>query len=201
VPTSAGLDELVRAAASCEACELYRDATQVVFGAGPSSATLALMGEQPGDREDIEGRPFVGPAGRVLDEALDEAGIDRDDVYVANAVKHFRFERQGKVRLHKKPGAAHIRACRPWWEAEVAAVHPDVLCCLGATAAQAVFGSSFRVTRERGEFRTLDLAGLDDVAATATIHPSAILRGDPDERDAAFAGLVADLHGVAKRLG
>ena len=201
MPTAVGLDELARAAASCEACELYRDATQVVFGAGPPSASLVLMGEQPGDREDLAGQPFVGPAGRVLDEALDEAGIDRDEVYVTNAVKHFRFEQRGKVRLHKKPGATHLRACRQWWEAEVATVQPDVLCCLGATAAQAVFGSSYRVTRERGEFRSLDLSGVEGLAATATIHPSAILRADPDERDAAFAGLVADLRGVAERLG
>ena len=201
VVSTVGLDELARAAASCEACELYRDATQVVFGAGPPGASVVLMGEQPGDREDLEGQPFVGPAGRVLDDALDEAGIARDEVYVTNAVKHFRFERRGKVRVHKKPGATHIRACRPWWEAEVAAVQPDVLCCLGATAAQAVFGSSYRVTRERGAFRTLDLPGLEGIAATATIHPSAILRTDPDERDAAFAGLVADLRGVTEHLG
>ena len=198
--TAPRLEDLRRLAASCEACELSRDATQVVFGDGPPTASLVLMGEQPGDREDLEGAPFVGPAGRVLDDALHDAGIDRGGVYVTNAVKHFRFERHGKVRLHKKPGAAHVRACRPWWEAELAAVQPSVLCCLGATAAQAVFGSGYRVTRERGRFRQLDLPMIERLAATATIHPSAVLRADAAERDAAFAGLVADLRLVGERL-
>jgi len=160
---------------------------------------LVLLGEQPGDREDLAGRPFVGPAGRVLDHALTDAGIARDEVYVTNAVKHFRFTQRGKIRLHKTPGATHIKACRPWWEAELAAVQPDVLCCLGATAAQAVFGSSYRVTRERGQVRRLEL-GETEVAATATIHPSAVLRADSSERDEVFAGFVADLRLVAEHL-
>jgi DNA polymerase len=200
VPTTLGLDQLARAARSCVACELYRDATQTVFGEGPPSASLVLLGEQPGDREDLAGRPFVGPAGRVLDDALSDAGIPRDEVYVTNAVKHFRFTQRGKVRLHKKPGATHIKACRPWWEAELAAVQPDVLCCLGATAAQAVFGASYRVTRERGQVHRLEL-GEAEVAATATIHPSAVLRADSSERDEVFAGFVADLRLVAEHLG
>jgi uracil-DNA glycosylase len=180
---------LAARAASCQACDLYRNATQVVFGEGPTPARLMLIGEQPGDREDLEGAPFVGPAGRVLDRALTAAGQDRDQVYVTNAVKHFKWSHAGKVRLHKKPNAAEIRACRPWWEAELAVVRPAVLCCLGATAAQVVFGRQFRVTRDRG--RLIDLH--DDVRGLATIHPSAVLRADPEDRERAFDGLVRDL--------
>jgi DNA polymerase len=192
-------EELAALAARCTACELFRDATQVVFGEGPVPAPLMLMGEQPGDREDREGEPFVGPAGRVLDDACAAAGLDRANVYVTNAVKHFRWEpaRGGKVRLHKKPSAAHVRACRPWWEAELALVRPRVLCCLGATAAQAVLGPSFRVTKERGEFRPL--AGIAGAEVVATIHPSAVLRAD--DRDVVFEGLVADLARVVERIG
>jgi len=189
-------EELASRAASCRACDLYRDATQVVFGDGPEHADLMLMGEQPGDREDLAGEPFVGPAGRVLDQALERAGIDRSRAYVTNAVKHFKFRQRGKVRLHQKPSASEIRACRPWWEAELEVVRPRVLCCMGATAAQAVFGPSFRVTRERGLVRPLR----DSLDAVATIHPSAVLRADPRERDAALDGLVADLRVVAAQL-
>jgi DNA polymerase len=189
--------QLARLAADCRACELYRDATQVVFGDGPSDADLMLMGEQPGDREDIEGEPFVGPAGRVLDEALSRAGVDRSRAYVTNAVKHFKWQRAGKVRLHKKPSAAEVRACRPWWEAELAVVRPKVLCCLGATAAQAVFGSSFRVTRDHGVLHPFG----DATVALATIHPSAVLRSDRGDREDAMAGLVADLEIAAAAIG
>jgi DNA polymerase len=193
---STPLAELARAAEACTACDLYQHATQTVFGEGPARAELMCIGEQPGDREDVAGRPFVGPAGRVLDDALEAAGIDRADVYVTNVVKHFKWQRRGKVRLHKKPNAAEIHACRPWWEAEVAAVRPSVICCLGATAAQALLGRSFRVTRQRGTFVPFD----EGRVATATIHPSAVLRAPREERDEMFDGLVADLSVVARRL-
>jgi DNA polymerase len=181
-------------ASTCRRCDLYRDATQTVFGEGPVSARLVLMGEVPGDREDTEGHPFVGPAGRLLDDALREAGIDRNAVYLTNAVKHFKWRPAGKVRLHQKPNAAEIAACRAWWEAELALVEPEILCCLGATAAQAVFGRSFRVTRDRGTFRALP----SGVEATATLHPSAALRAD--NREAVFGTIVDDLRMVAERL-
>jgi uracil-DNA glycosylase len=190
------LDELRKRAVGCTACDLYKHATQTVFGEGPEHAPLMLMGEQPGDQEDKQGHPFVGPAGGVLDRALDAAGIDRDAVYVTNAVKHFKWEPRGKVRLHKKPNAAEMAACRPWWEAELAAVQPKVLGCLGATAAQSVFGARFRVTKQRGEW--FELPG--GVAALATIHPSAVLRADSDLRDEYFDGLVRDLELMATRL-
>jgi DNA polymerase len=191
----ASIDELRTAASGCTDCELYRDATQTVFGEGPEHADLVLMGEVPGDQEDRTGHPFVGPAGKLLDRALADAGIDRGRVYVTNAVKHFKFRRQGKVRIHQKPDAAEIAACRQWWEAEVAAVRPQVLACLGATAAQAVFGARFRVTRDRGTFVELP----SGVWATATIHPSAVLRAGED-RESAYAGLVSDLRGIAERM-
>jgi uracil-DNA glycosylase len=175
----------------CTACDLYKDATQAVFGEGPTDAPLVLMGEVPGDQEDKQGHPFVGPAGKILDRALDEAGIDRDAVYVTNAVKHFKFEPRGKVRLHKKPNAAEMAACRQWWQAELAAVQPPVLGCLGATAAQAVFGAKFRVTKQRGMW--LDVPVVPALKAVATIHPSAVLRAKDDARDEYFAGLVRDL--------
>jgi DNA polymerase len=192
---TASLDELRAAAAACRACDLYRDATQTVFGEGPPHAPLMLMGEVPGDKEDLAGHPFVGPAGRVLDEALDDVGLDRSLVYVTNAVKHFKFERRGKVRIHKKPNSAQIAACRPWWEAEVAAVRPLVLGLLGATAAQSVLGSAFRVTKERGRWFELP----SGVAAIATIHPSAILRAQERRADE-YAGFVRDLRTMAQRL-
>ena len=190
--TATSLTRLRREAAGCTACELYRDATQTVFGAGPASAWLMLVGEQPGDREDREGAPFVGPAGRILDTALDRAGIDRDEVYVTNAVKHFRFERDGKRRLHKTPTVGHVRACRQWLDGELAAVRPTVLATLGATAAKALLGSGFRITAERGRPRAWEGHQL-----VPTVHPSAILRGPPEARDQALDALVADLTVVA----
>ena len=196
VPTGAGLDQLRTAAASCQGCELHENATQTVFSSGPASARLAFVGEQPGDAEDRAGAPFVGPAGRLLDRALTEARIDRADCYVTNAVKHFRFKPTPTRRLHQTPDLVHIAACRPWLTAELAVVDPEVVVCLGATAAKALFGPDFRVTRQRGMLfpRT---ARADDPALVrsgwlmGTIHPSAVLRADDGE--AAFAGLVADL--------
>jgi uracil-DNA glycosylase len=185
------LAELRREAAGCTACELYADATQTVFGSGPPGASLLLAGEQPGDREDIAGEPFVGPAGRVLDRALERAGITRADVYVTNVVKHFRFQRQGrdgKFRIHRTPGVEHVRACLPWLHAELAAVGPQLLVTLGATAAKALLGTSFRLTQHRGE--VLEYAQLPLVA---TIHPSAVLRGPKDRQAEMFDDLVADL--------
>ena len=188
----ADLDALRRAAACCTSCELYRDATQTVFGEGPPSAWLMLVGEQPGDREDLEGKPFVGPAAGVLDNALDRVGIDRGEVYLTNVVKHFRFERVGKRRIHKAPRVAHIRACRPWLDGELAAVRPAVVATLGAIAAKALLGSGFKVTAQRGT--VLDCEGFRLVP---TVHPSSILRGPPEKRDDALAALVADLEVAA----
>ena len=190
------LAQLAAEAARCRDCDLYRNATQTVFGEGPEDADVVLMGEQPGDKEDRTGHPFVGPAGGVLDRALVEAGIDRGRVYVTNAVKHFKWRPAGKVRLHQKPNRAEVTACRQWWELELAAISPRVLVCLGATAAQAVFGPSFRVTRERGQFVTLPTG----VLAVATVHPSSILRAE-ERREAEFADFVDDLRSVAARLG
>jgi uracil-DNA glycosylase len=189
-PDLAGLR---REAASCTRCELYAPATQTVFGEGPASAWLMLVGEQPGDREDVEGAPFVGPAGRVLDTALRRAGIDRDEVYVTNAVKHFRFERAGKRRIHKTPGVTHIRACRHWLDGELAAVRPTAVATLGAVAAKALLGSGFKITKERGH--VLEWEGRRLVP---TVHPSSILRGPPEARDEALSALVADLEVVAR---
>ena len=183
------LDQLRKAAAGCTDCHLNRDATQTVFGEGPDTAEVMLVGEQPGDREDIEGLPFVGPAGQLLDRALVAASIDRSLVYVTNTVKHFKFEPRGKRRIHQKPNAEEIAACRQWIDRELAAVQPTVLVCLGATAAQALLGRQFRVTRQRGERVDSPLAPV----AMGTIHPSAILRMEPDEKDAAFDAFVADL--------
>jgi DNA polymerase len=193
-PELADIDALRAAAATCTGCELHGPATQTVFGAGPTSAWLVLVGEQPGDREDQAGEPFVGPAGRLLDRALEEAGIDRDETYVTNAVKHFRFERQGSRRLHKTPGVTHIRACRPWLDAELRVVRPAVLATLGATAGKALLGSKFRITASRGQ--VLEWEGY---ALVPTVHPSSILRGEPEQREAAFDALVADLRVVAGR--
>jgi len=191
------LDELRAEAARCKACDLWRNATQVVFGEGPVPAPLMLMGEVPGDKEDKAGHPFVGPAGRILDEALLEAGIDRSQVYLTNAVKHFKWvpARGGKLRLHKKPSQAEIAACRQWWEREVEVVQPEALGLLGATAAQAVLGPQFRVSKQRGEWFELP----SGVSVLATIHPSAVLRAQ-ERRDEEFAGLVRDLKRIAERL-
>ena len=191
------LDDLRKEAASCQACDLHKLGTQTVFGEGPENADLMLMGEQPGDEEDKTGHPFVGPAGRILDRALVDAGIDRDNVYITNAVKHFKWKPKGKVRLHQKPNAKEIAACRVWWTQELAVVKPKVLCCLGATAAQAVFGAKFRVTKQRGDFVEL----VEGVHATATIHPSAILRIDEDDRrKVEYEDLVDDFRAVRQRL-
>jgi uracil-DNA glycosylase family protein len=196
----ASLDDLRRSAVGCRACDLYRNATQTVFGEGGEGARLMLLGEQPGDREDIAGEPFVGPAGRLLDEALEAAGIDRKLVYVTNVVKHFKWRRapSGKRRIHQKPDRAEISACRPWLEGEIARVRPELIVLLGATAAQAILGSSFRVTRERGSVRPTSLGP----PAVATIHPSAVLRAPTsDERRAALDGLIADLRVAAAAIG
>src|SRR4030088_3121326 len=188
------LAELRKAAASCRACDLWKNATQTVFGEGAEGAGMMLVGEQPGDRENIEGKPFVGPAGRLLDRALEEAGIDRRRVYVTNAVKHFRWTRRGKRRLHEKPNAQQIRACRPWLESEIAVVKPRILVLLGATAAQSVMGTRFRARRQRGEVLPSPLG----VPVLATVHPSSILRAtDGASRDVAMASFVADLRVAA----
>ena len=184
-------DELAVEAGRCTACPLHRDATQAVVGEGPLDARLVLVGEQPGDREDVAGHPFVGPAGRLLDRALDAAGIQREAAYLTNVVKHVKFEWTGQVRLHKKPSSSEVTACRPWLDAELALVQPELVVVLGATAARALLGSRFRVTRGRGE--VLRRAGLPPLLAT--VHPSSVLR--TDDRDAAFAGLVADLEVAA----
>jgi DNA polymerase len=184
------------AAAGCRACPLWQIGTQTVFGEGPEDAELMLVGEQPGDREDREGRPFVGPAGRLLDEALEEAGIDRTRVYLTNAVKHFKWRAGGKRRIHAKPNWSEVAACRPWLDGELEVVRPDVLVCLGATAAQALLGRSFRVTKQRGEPVESDLAP----HVLATIHPSAILRADAERRKIERAALVKDLEVAASLL-
>jgi DNA polymerase len=191
------LPTLREAAQSCRGCDLYLHATQTVFGEGDAAARVVFVGEQPGDVEDREGRPFVGPAGRVFDRALAAAGLSREAAYVTNAVKHFKFEERGKARLHKRPAAGEVKACRPWLEAELATIRPLAVVLLGATAAQALFGKSFRVTRERGVPLASNLAPL----VLATAHPSSILRA-PDEvaRRAAFEALVSDLRTVADWL-
>ncbi len=199
VPEHGSLQELRAAAAHCKACDLWKTGTQTVFGEGKTSARIMFVGEQPGDREDIVGRPFVGPAGMLLDRALAEAGIDRDLVYVTNIVKHFKWARdeRGKRRIHKKPRATEIHACRPWLEAELAAVKPDVLVCLGATAAHAILGNNFSVTRQRGEIVSSPLAK----KIVATIHPSALLRMPAEkDRHAEMQRFVGDLQKVARLL-
>ena len=197
IPPTTSLDELRQAAACCTACDLYKNATHTVFGEGESGARVMLVGEQPGDREDLAGDPFVGPAGRILDEGLEAAGVDRRDAYVTNVVKHFKWEARGKRRIHKKPNALEIAACRPWLDAEVEAVGPELVVCLGATAAQALLGRDFRITKQRGQF----FEGLLGPTVTATVHPSSILRA-PDEqaRRTEFEAFVADLRKVADRL-
>ncbi len=192
-----GLTHLREAAKGCRACALWRIGTQTVFGEGPRRARVVMVGEQPGDREDLAGRPFVGPAGGVLDRALAGAGIDRGDVYLTNVVKHFRWERQGRRRIHKRPAAEHVAACRPWLDAELRMLEPEALVCLGATAAQALLGPTFRVTRERGRPVPSDLAPL----VMATVHPSSILRAADDAaREEAFDAFVHDLRALARRL-
>ncbi len=197
VPDQLSLPALREAAAGCRACDLYKTGTQTVFGEGAEHAQAMFVGEQPGDREDREGKPFVGPAGRVLDEALEEAGIDRGHVYITNAVKHFKWKPQGKRRLHQKPNAAEINACRPWLDAEIAAVKPHLLVLLGATAAQALLGRDFRVSVQRG----LLMERPDLPPMMATVHPSSILRAPDDEtREAEMHAFVQDLKRVAQHL-
>jgi DNA polymerase len=196
LPERLSLSSLREAAAGCRACPLWRTGTQTVFGEGARQSELMLVGEQPGDREDREGHPFVGPAGRLLDEALEEAGIDRTRAYVTNAVKHFKWQARGKRRIHAKPAWSEVAACRPWLDAELAVVKPAVLVCLGATAAQALLGKSFRVTRDRGKPVESELAP----NVLATIHPSAILRADPETREVERAAFVDDLKVAASLL-
>jgi uracil-DNA glycosylase family protein len=197
IPERPTLPKLREAAAGCQACPLWETGTQTVFGEGARTADVMLVGEQPGDKEDLAGRPFVGPAGRLLDDALEEAGIDRRRAYVTNVVKHFKWTGRGKRRIHAKPNWSEIAACRPWLDAELAVVQPRVLVCLGATAAQAMFGREFRVTKQRGELVESPLAPY----ATATVHPSSILRAaDEDARRQEFGALVDDLRAVAGLL-
>ena len=196
VPPDPTLEALRSAAGGCTACHLWEQATQTVFGEGEEGAELVLVGEQPGDKEDLEGAPFVGPAGRLLDTALEAAGIDRRLAYVTNVVKHFKWEPRGKVRIHKTPNAAEVHACRPWLEAELRTLRPSVLVCLGATAAKALLGPSFKVSEERGRFVDADLAP----SVLATVHPSSILRTDGPEREAAMGAFVDDLRVAATAL-
>lgn len=218
-PSGVGLDGLAGAAAGCRACELWEPATQTVFGSGPPTARIVFVGEQPGDQEDRTGEPFVGPAGRLLDDALTGAGIDRRDAYITNAVKHFRFTPKGKRRIHQTPGTEHLRACLPWVQAELAVLRPEVVVALGATAAKALIDPSFRITKDRGRLTPWGLPGLppppvadeadddepDEAAPAqtwilATTHPSAVLRTPDEARAAAFDALVADLTVVAAAL-
>ena len=197
-PEPQSIEELKDAASGCRGCELYADATQTVFGRGAQNARVVLVGEQPGDVEDQKGLPFVGPAGRLLREAVDDAGIDPTDVYITNAVKHFRFELRGKRRIHQNPGPAHITACRPWLVSEFSLLKPELVVILGATAGKALLGPSFRVTQQRGKLMPWPASAqhpedfpVAEIQALATIHPSAVLRAD--DRDTAYRGLVDDL--------
>jgi uracil-DNA glycosylase family protein len=197
-PDTSSLAKVREAARQCTACHLYRRATQTVFGEGPKSAPMMLVGEQSGDYEDVAGKPFVGPAGKIMDRALEEAGIDRSQVYLTNAVKHFKWESRGKRRIHQKPNSREIAACRPWLEAELRLVKPKLLVCLGATAAQAIFGPSFRVTRQRGKVLLSKFAP----RVLATVHPSSLLR-QPDEesREREYRRFVVDLRAAEKAAG
>lgn len=196
VPGGADVEQLRAAAPHCRGCELWEPATQVVFSAGNPEARVVLVGEQPGDIEDQRGIPFVGPAGRLLQKAVDEAGLAREDVYVTNAVKHFRFTQRGKRRIHATPEAAHIAACKPWLAAELTAVDPDVVVCMGATAVKALLGRDVRVLRDRGVPMTRETS-LGEKTFVVTVHPSSILRGPSEQREDAFSALVADLRVVA----
>ena len=196
LPDRLSLPALREAVQSCRGCDLYRNATQAVFGEGAGESKVMFVGEQPGDQEDLQGRPFVGPAGQLFDRAIEEAGIDRSQAYVTNVVKHFKWEARGKRRIHQKPNWAEMTACRPWLEAELAVVKPSVLVCLGATAAQALLGRDFRVTRSRGHLVDSPLAE----SVMATIHPSAILRAADADRETEYAALVRDLARVPPLL-
>lgn len=197
IPAGADIEALRQAAKGCRACDLYKLGTQTVFGEGSSKARIMMVGEQPGDKEDLAGRPFVGPAGQILNKALAEAGIDRNEVYVTNAVKHFKWVPQAGRRLHQKPNRREQIACRPWLDAEIARVQPEVLVLLGATAAQSLLGATFRLTQHRGQFLHSDLAK----NVIATLHPSAVLR-QPDEQSKkeAYEGLISDFKLVASRI-
>jgi uracil-DNA glycosylase len=200
VPPKATLPKLRTAAAACQGCHLYRIGTQTVFGEGPARARVVFVGEQPGDQEDLIGRPFVGPAGRLLDDALEKVGIDRADVYVTNAVKHFKWTPKGKRRIHAKPDLLEIAACRPWLDAELAVLNPSVVVCLGATAAQALLGKNFRVTKQRGDFLPWPPPPANAKAEiTATVHPSSILRAG-ERRELEMQMFVEDLAEIARRL-
>src|SRR5947208_101113 len=194
-PDTSNLTEVRDASRHCTACHLHKRATQTVFGEGPKSASIMMVGEQPGDSEDVAGKPFVGPAGKIMDQALEEAGIDRKQVYVTNAVKHFKWEPRGKRRIHQKPNSREVAACRPWLEAELRLVKPKLLVVLGSTAGQAIFGPSFRVTRERGKVLSSKFAP----KVVATVHPSSLLR-QPDEesRHREYKKFVADLRVAVK---
>jgi DNA polymerase len=197
LPQRRTLSALAKAAAHCEGCPLFAHATQTVFGEGPGDARVIMVGEQPGDHEDLEGKPFVGPAGQLLDRALDDAGIDRGTVYVTNAVKHFKWTPRGKRRLHAKPTAREMNACRPWLEAELDAIEPDVLVCLGATAAQSLLGRQFRISKQHGQWVDSDWAPW----TLAAYHPSALLRApDEDVRRQMYGEFVQDLRLVARKL-
>lgn len=197
ISPGANLTELRLAAANCQACDLWKSATQTVFGEGARGAKVMFVGEQPGNEEDLQGKPFVGPAGKLLDKVLQELGINRNELYITNVVKHFKWVRRGKRRIHEKPRISEIAACRPWLEAEIAAVRPKVIACLGATAAQVLLGRDFRVTKNRGEFVESSLAPY----VMATVHPSSILRApDEESRRAERARFVADLRGLLRVL-
>jgi uracil-DNA glycosylase family protein len=197
IPPRPTIKKLQVAAAGCQACHLWKIGTQTVFGEGKQSSTVMFVGEQPGNQEDLQGRPFVGPAGGFLDKALDQAGIDRAEVYVTNVVKHFKWEPRGKRRIHKKPNAAEITACRPWLESEIRVIKPRAIICLGSTAAQIIIGPKFRVSTQRATFVKSDLAPF----VTATVHPSSILRAPTDEqRRAETARFIADLKKIRKAL-
>jgi len=196
IPETPTLFSLKEAASDCKACDLWENATQTVFGEGAKRAKVMLIGEQPGNDEDLKGHPFVGPAGRILDQALEDAGIDRRQTYVTNVVKHFKWEPRGKRRIHKKPNSTEIEACRPWLEAEIETVRPKILVCLGATAAQALFGKNFRVSKQRGQPIPSPLAEL----VMATVHPSSILRATDDAREAEMEQFIDDLKIVADAL-
>jgi uracil-DNA glycosylase family protein len=197
LPDRLNLAALRRAADVCRGCDLYKNATQTVFGEGPRRARVVLIGETPGDREDIEGHPFVGPAGRLLDECLEAAGLDRGEVYITNAVKHFRWESRGQRRLHKTPSARQIAACRPWLDAELKVIRPAAIVCLGAVAAKSIFGNNFRVSLQRGKFVKSELAEI----ALATRHPSAVLRApDAEDRHRKREELTKDLAAVGRHL-
>lgn len=192
-----GLGVLAEQAKHCRNCDLWKRATQMVFGEGNAHARVMFVGEQPGDKEDLEGRPFVGPAGNLLNTALEQAGIERQETYVTNAVKHFKWEPRGKRRIHQKPNTAEVAACRPWLDGEIAAIQPEIIVCLGATAAQAIMGKSFRVTKQRGEF----LQSPEGHTILATVHPSSILRApDEDARHEEMRLFVDDLRKVAAQL-